>query len=85
MLDLPTQVLVELDKSGGEVTSLLLSSVLHVEVQRVVGAIKSLEALGQQFHIEQLDYIYLNIILVLNKILLNNIEFTNDEIGLQEM
>ena len=49
MIDLPSQVLVEVDKYQGELTSLTLSQILQVDVQRVVGAIKSLEALGKYF------------------------------------
>ena len=51
MIDLPSQVLVEVDKYQGELTSLALSQILQVDVQRVVGAIKSLEALGKYFKI----------------------------------
>jgi len=46
MQDLPVAILQLLDKAEGELTSIQLSEKTNAHVQKVVGAIKSLEALG---------------------------------------
>ncbi len=53
MRDVAERVLEHLEGTGGLVDSLLLSKELGEDHQRVVGAIKSLQALGGLIDVEQ--------------------------------